>query len=110
MEGGRERGGWGGGDREGGNGEGETGREEGNGEGEMGRVATGREGKEEGKHIECLGGMRLHFFLTLFTRATLGTPASSYYNSLLQDRIKHSAYRFPPGVYFIIYQRPPPCS
>ena len=30
------------------------------------------------KHMECLGGMRLQFFFTLFTRATPGTPASLY--------------------------------
>ena len=73
----------GGGDGEGGNREGEIGRGmTGRGQwgGEMGRVATGREGKEGGKHIECLGLMRLQFFLTLFTRATPGTPASSNYN------------------------------
>ena len=28
------------------------------------------------KHMKCLGGMRLQFFLTLFTRAMPGTPAS----------------------------------
>ena len=44
----------------------------------MGRVVTRREGKDGGKHIECLGGMRLQFFLTLFTRAAPGTPASLY--------------------------------
>ena len=32
-----------------------------------------------GGHMECLGGMRLQFFLTLFTRATPGTPASVVY-------------------------------
>ena len=97
MEGGHEAGRWGGGDGEGSNGEGETGRGQwgegggkrggGDREGETGRGMTGRgmtergqrEGKEEGKHIECLGGMRLQFFLTLFTRATPGTPASIYY-------------------------------
>ena len=42
----------------------------------MGRGATGREGKEGG--LECLDGMGLQFFLTLFTRATPGTPASIY--------------------------------
>ena len=36
-------------------------------------------GGEGGKHIQCLGGMRLQFFLTLFTRATPGTPASLLY-------------------------------
>ena len=65
------RGQWGGEDDEGGYGEG------GNGEGKMGRGAMGREGKEVG-HMECLGGMRLQFFLTLLTRATPGTPASPY--------------------------------
>ena len=32
------------------------------------------------KHMECLGGMMLQSFLmvTLFTRATSGTPASLY--------------------------------
>ena len=44
----------------------------------MVRGAMLREGKEGGKHTECLGGMRLQFFLTLFTRATPGTPASIY--------------------------------
>ena len=31
-----------------------------------------------GGHMECLGGMRLQSFLTLFTRATPGTPASQF--------------------------------
>ena len=31
-----------------------------------------------GGHMECLGGTRLQIFLTLFTRATPGTPASIY--------------------------------
>ena len=31
-----------------------------------------------GGHMECLGGTRLQIFLTLFTRATPGTPASLY--------------------------------
>ena len=65
------------GEREEGNGEG------GNREGEMGMGGNwvgemGREGKDGGKHIECLGGMRLQFFLTLLTRATPGTSASLY--------------------------------
>ena len=36
------------------------------------------------KHMECLGGMMLQSFLmvTLFTRATPGTPASYYYYCL----------------------------
>ena len=29
------------------------------------------------KHMQCLSGMRLQSFLTLFTRATPGTPASN---------------------------------
>ena len=29
-----------------------------------------------GGHMECLGGTRLQIFLTLFTHATPGTPAS----------------------------------
>ena len=29
-----------------------------------------------GGHMECLGGMRVQSFLTSFTRATPGTPAS----------------------------------
>ena len=33
-----------------------------------------------GGHMECLGGTRLRSFLTLFTRATPGTPASLLYN------------------------------
>ena len=36
-------------------------REGDDGKGEMGRGSTGREGKEGGKHIEYLGGMRLQF-------------------------------------------------
>ena len=30
------------------------------------------------QHMECLGGMRLQVFKTLFTCATPGTPASLY--------------------------------
>ena len=107
MEGGHEEGGWGGGDRRGttgkgrlgeGNGEREKGNGEGgnregktgkgrwrggqqggrDGEGSNGVVEIGREAKDGGKHIECLGGMRLQFFLTLLTRATPGTSASLY--------------------------------
>ena len=44
----------------------------------MGRASSGEGGEREGKRIECLGGMRLQFSLTLFTRATPGTPASIY--------------------------------
>ena len=74
--------GWGGGD---GNGERETGRwatGRGNWEGATGRGIWGRGisqmdiMKYLGRHMECLGGMRLQSFLTLFTRATPGTPAS----------------------------------
>ena len=74
------------------NGLGEMG-EEGNREGEMGREAMGRgrragggglmgggqrgeRGKRWGKHMECLGGRRLQFFLTLLTCAPPGNPAS----------------------------------
>ena len=39
----------------------------------------GREAKDGGKHMECLGEMRLQFFLTLLTRATPGTSASDIY-------------------------------
>ena len=86
----------------GGNGKGEMGRGDGdggNGKGEMGRgQRRGRRGSwqrggaEEGArgggishmkclggHMECLGGTRLQIFLTLFTRATPGTPASTIY-------------------------------
>ena len=34
-----------------------------------------------GGHMECLGGTRLQIFLTLFTRATPGTPASTFINA-----------------------------
>ena len=79
----------------GGNGEGERamGRGEmgrGNRKGQMGKGAKGRgrrwgkrrgdftDGYDEmlGGHMECLGGKKLQFFLTLFTHATPGTPAS----------------------------------
>ena len=36
-----------------------------------------------GGHMKCLCGMRLQSFLTLFTRATPGTPASRPYFSPL---------------------------
>ena len=38
------------------------------------------------KHMECLGGMMLQSFLmvTLFTRATPGTPASCLINAILK--------------------------
>ena len=35
-----------------------------------------------GGHMECLGGMRLQIFLTLFTRATPGTPSSERYRRI----------------------------
>ena len=69
---------------EGGDGEGATGRGE-TGKGAKGRGEEGASGvgfsqmdmmKCLGGHVECLGGMRLQSFLTLFTRATPGTPAS----------------------------------
>ena len=55
--------------------------------GQMGGAEEGVRGEEIsqmdmmkclGGHMECLGGMRLQSFLTLFTRATPGTPASLY--------------------------------
>ena len=56
--------------------------------GQMGGGEEGARGEEIsqmdmmkclGGHMECLGGMRLQSFLTLFTRATPGTPASMQY-------------------------------
>ena len=78
------------GNREGawGNGKGEMGRgqqEGGDGEGGKGRGEEGASGvgfsqmdmmKCLGGHVERLGGMRLQSFLTLFTCAMPGTPAS----------------------------------
>ena len=58
---------------------------EGNRTGEKGMGQRG--GEEEGARgegisqmdmMKCLGGMRLQSFLTLFTRAAPGTPASTY--------------------------------
>ena len=80
------------GDGEGGNGKGEMGRgqqEGGDGEGHKDgwgrRLSCKQKARGEGisqmdmmKSLECPGGMRLQFFLTLFTRATPGTPASLY--------------------------------
>ena len=61
----------GGGQQGGGDWEGATGRERwGRGISQMDIM------KYLGGHMECLGGMRLQSFLTLFTRATPGTPAS----------------------------------
>ena len=76
-----------------GSGEGETGRVRLGGGNRKGETMEGAKGRgEEGArgegisqmdmmkclvgHMECLGGMRLQSFLTLFTRATPGTPAS----------------------------------
>ena len=72
------------------NGKGETGRGNRKGETVKGQMGGGEEGArgEEisqmdmmkclGGHMECLGGMGLQSFLTLFTRATPGTPASFF--------------------------------
>ena len=71
----------GGGNGEGGNEKGEMGREQQEGGTGKGQRKGGEEGAR-GKGIsqmdmmKCLGGMRLQSFLTLFTRATPGTPAS----------------------------------
>ena len=86
---GRVRLGGGNGEREGANGKGGDGGEgkgrTGKGRGERGRGQRG--GREEGARgegisqmdmMKCLGGMRLQSFLTLFTHAALGTPASLY--------------------------------
>ena len=74
----------------GGNGKGEMGGVNRNGKTVKGQMGGGEEGArgEEilqmdvmkclGGHMECLGGMKLQSFLTLFTRATPGTPASLY--------------------------------
>ena len=98
--------GWGGGDGEGHNGEGEIGMGKwggvevlaraGCGEGRqegldceeaMGRGRGQWEGGEEGARgegisqmdmMKCLGGMRLQSFLTLFTRAVPGTPPCAH--------------------------------
>ena len=69
--------GWG----EAGDGEGATGRGQ-RGGGEEGARGEGISQMDMmkclGGHMECLCGMRLQSFLTLFTRATPGTPASLY--------------------------------
>ena len=43
------------------------------------------------KHMECLGGMMLQSFLmvTLFTRATPGTPASIIIKSMHEILLSH---------------------
>ena len=79
---GRWRGQW-----EGGDGDGATGR----GRWERGQRGGGEEGaRGEGisqmDKMKRMGGMRLQNFLTLFTRATPGTPASRY-NCDLIDKI-----------------------
>ena len=110
---------WGGGQRGGldgerGNGEGEmergaTGKGRWGGEMEMGEMGSGRWGSwqrggaEEGArgggishvkclggHMECLGGTRLQIFLTLFTRATPGTPASISSKTILSSARRDS--------------------
>ena len=76
------RGRWRGGQREGGDGEGATKGE--TGKGQRGGAEEGARGggishmKCLGGHMKCLGGTRLQIFLTLFTRATPGTPASCF--------------------------------
>ena len=53
--------------------------EEGDGEGGKGKGeknGAGGEGISQMDMMKCLGGIRLQSFLTLFTRATPGTPAS----------------------------------
>ena len=66
----------------------EEGQKEG-GDGEVGKGEVENKGQEDrgisqmdmkclGGHMECLCGTRLQSFLTLFTRATPGTPASLY--------------------------------
>ena len=49
------------------------------GKGTKGRGEEGArgEGISQMDMMKCLGGMRLQFLLTLFTRATPGTPASN---------------------------------
>ena len=61
------------GEEEGGNWKGETGK------GTKGRGEEGARGERISQMdmMKCLGGMRLQFLLTLFTRATPGTPASN---------------------------------
>ena len=87
------RGRWRGGQWEGGDGEGVLGRRRcGRGlRGGGGVMVGGEEGargwgisqmdmmKCPGGHMECFGGMRLQGFLTLFTHATPGSPASLYH-------------------------------
>ena len=42
--------------------------------------------------MKCLGGRRLQFFLTLFARATPGTPASlCYFNNTFETQTAYAA-------------------
>ena len=78
--------GWGGGD---GNGERDTGRWAAR-RGRWGRGISQMDiMKYLGEHTECLDGMRLESFLTLFTRATPGTPASKEIKQKLLDQYHH---------------------
>ena len=99
------RGRWRGGQQVGGDGEGATGRGR-RGSWQRGGAEEGVRGggishmKCLGGHMECLGGTRLQSFLTLFTRATPGTPASiliksltySDYNSFVFVMINEKVY------------------
>ena len=61
--------------------EGEMGRGQEGGNGEVGKWEGEKKGRGEGisqMDMKSLRGMRLQVFLTLFTRATPGTPASLY--------------------------------
>ena len=62
--------------------DGDGGNEEKTGRGRWGGGQWGGRGNRWCKHMECLGGMRLQFFLTLLTRATPGTPASDLFKSV----------------------------
>ena len=72
--------GGGNGEGEGGNGEGGRGQQEGGddegGKGEGEKKGARGESISHMDMMKCLAGMRLQSFLTLFTRATPGTPAS----------------------------------
>ena len=75
------------GKREGEDGEGDD-RKGDKGKGKMGSGATGREGKDGGKHIECLGGMRFQFFSDFVYPCNAGYPSphssSGDFTSILQ--------------------------
>ena len=80
LEAGRGVGGREGGHKEGGEGQQGGGDWEGaTGRGRWGGGQWGGREKRWGKHMECLGEMRLQFFSDLLTRATPGTPASRIY-------------------------------